>query len=100
MQPPPNTQNPAPAKILNTMSCGCTKGCTGRCNCRKGALFEDEGKSHMPIAVEAEIGEDSPFEDDPDAEGLYIPLHLERSFCNKNLIFRDLIFSVSNFPGE
>lgn len=31
----------------------------------------------MPIAVEAEIGEDSPFEDDPDEEGLDMPPQLE-----------------------
>lgn len=94
--PTMNTKDPAPAEILNTVFCGCTKGCTGKCSCRKvdmkcsticlnchaqscsnSAPFEDEGVSHMPIAVEAEIREDSPFQDDTDEEGLDMTPQLE-----------------------
>ncbi|KAG5861538.1 hypothetical protein JTB14_015718 [Gonioctena quinquepunctata] len=81
-----NTKDPAPSEILKTVSCKSTKEYTGKCSCRKvgmkcsticlncngqscsnSALFEDEDVTF--IAEEAEIGEDSPFEDDdPDEE--------------------------------
>lgn len=99
--PTMNTKDPAPPEILNTVSCRCAKGCTGKCSCRKVGMkcsticinchgqscsnsepVEDEGVTHMPIAVEVEIGEDSPFQDDPDEVSLDMPPHLE-SFVNE-----------------
>lgn len=33
--PIPTTKDPAPHDVLNAVSCKCTKGCAGKCTCRK-----------------------------------------------------------------
>ncbi|KAG5874073.1 hypothetical protein JTB14_014015 [Gonioctena quinquepunctata] len=87
--------DPAPPEILNTVSCKCTKcscrkvgmecsticlNCNGQ-SCSNSAPFEDEDVTF--IAVEAEIGEDSPFEDDPGQETWEdIEACLDRTVCH------------------
>lgn len=63
--------DPAPQKLLKTISCKCKKGCMGNCSCRKNGLQctvlckECEGRSceNCPEPEEHSDEDDSDYED-------------------------------------
>ena len=75
------SKEPAPAEVLNTVSCRCAKGCRGKCSCRKvsmkcssiclnckgqacsNAASEDEVLSHISTFSSDEENDADEFED-------------------------------------